>query len=144
MVLPAVWVESGAVTAALVAGAVLITSEAALQALAARMGGTDNALGRLLPALERATLFAFSTLIVGSALAVPRIAAWPSHVLALATALLFTLIPAASIAALARLRKRDFSARRALPPMALDFVGWTIGWMLIALLRRTRWPERTR
>ncbi len=134
VVLPAVLAESGVVPAALVAGVVLLTAEAVLQTLAARIGGTENALGRLLPSLERAILFSFSTLIVGTLLSMPQAARLPAALSAVASALLFGLIPAISIAALARLRRKDFVPKRALPPLILDVAGWAIGWMLSSLL----------
>ena len=134
VVLPAVMVELGSVPAALVAGTALLLSEAFLQGLAARTSGTDNALGRLLPSLERAVLLALAVLLTGTFVSLPKIADSKPPVLALLSSLFFVSILAGTVLSLEKLRKKTPAPRRVLVPMILDGVGWTAGWMLSALL----------
>ena len=132
-VLPAVLATEGTVPTALVAGAALLGSEALRQVTAARLRGGDNALGRLVPALERAVLVSFTVLAVGTFLFTEAVGALPSWVALGLSTLLFVGTFGITVMVLGLWRRKFAKPTEMLEifrPMILDGLGWMVGWWL--------------
>lgn len=129
-VLPPVLGTEGTVPAACVAGVALLLSEASRQVAAVRLRGGDNALGRLVPALERAVLMSFTVLAVGTFLSSRVALDLPFGLRTGLSAVIYALTLGLTAAALDRRRSQALDWTRQLRPLTLDTVGWLVGWLL--------------
>lgn len=146
-VLPVLHQRQGAVVAAVGAFCVLSAAELVRAYATSRFERLDDGARSWVHVLERAVLFAWATLLAAG-FADALAGGWGGEGaslapgwIALASALVYIGAFAGTVWAVARIRQRPFVLRLALPPLALDAVGWLFGFLGADLAAEVGWSR---